>query len=476
MSALPEPSRTFDLAVIGGGLAGMLAAVAAAESGLRVVVFEARSEDAYLCATRVTGGVFHCALRDPRAAPAELEKAILKAVGDAAHPALVRMLSKHALHAIRWMQAHGIRFMRGGADPSYTFVLAPPNLPKFGLNWDRRAGDVLLRTMETRLLERGGLVARGHRVENLIMDGAACVGVRGISIVGSFETWSHFVLIADGGFASNKDLVRKHVSPEPDRLLQRNVGSGLGYGLRMAQSVGAAVTRLDNFYGHVQSRAAMRNDRLWPYPWWDEVCTKGMVVGPEARRFCDEGQGGPAVANAIARLPDPLSAVAIWDHAIWTDVAQSRMLSANPNMVRAGADMYCEDTIEGLARSIGFDPQRLGEEVRTYNAGIVSGIFDPPRSRHRGGPIQIVQPPFYAAPLCAGITYTMGGIAIDEFCRVMAVSGGIIPGLYAAGASTGGIEGGNKVGYVGGLIKSAVTSLRAAEHIIGGDGIGFSDS
>jgi fumarate reductase flavoprotein subunit len=40
-----------------------------------------------------------------------------------------------------------------------------------------------------------------------------------------------------------------------------------------------------------------------------------------------------------------------------------------------------------------------------------------------------------------------------------------IMGLYAAGACTGGLEGGEAVGYVGGLGKSATTGFRAAEHI-----------
>ena len=40
-----------------------------------------------------------------------------------------------------------------------------------------------------------------------------------------------------------------------------------------------------------------------------------------------------------------------------------------------------------------------------------------------------------------------------------------IPGLYAAGCATGGLEGGGFAGYVGGLAKSSVTALLAANHI-----------
>ena len=81
---------------------------------------------------------------------------------------------------------------------------------------------------------------------------------------------------------------------------------------------------------------------------------------------------------------------------------------------------------------------------------------------HKAWPVRTA--PFYAARLCAGITYTMGGIAIDAHGRVQHRDGGIIPGLYAAGACTGGIEGGARTGYIGGLSKSATFGYLAAEH------------
>ncbi len=40
-----------------------------------------------------------------------------------------------------------------------------------------------------------------------------------------------------------------------------------------------------------------------------------------------------------------------------------------------------------------------------------------------------------------------------------------IPGLFAAGCCTGGLEGGDHSGYVGGLAKSAVGALRVANHL-----------
>ena len=67
-------------------------------------------------------------------------------------------------------------------------------------------------------------------------------------------------------------------------------------------------------------------------------------------------------------------------------------------------------------------------------------------------------------PIVAGITYTMGGIRIDPHSRVLDTEGRPIAGCYAAGSCTGGLEGGPRAGYTGGLMKAGITGLRAGEH------------
>jgi fumarate reductase flavoprotein subunit len=58
----------------------------------------------------------------------------------------------------------------------------------------------------------------------------------------------------------------------------------------------------------------------------------------------------------------------------------------------------------------------------------------------------------------------MGGIEIDGSARVISKDGGPIQGLFAAGAATGGLEGGGANAYVGGIVKAGVFGLLAAEE------------
>jgi fumarate reductase flavoprotein subunit len=63
------------------------------------------------------------------------------------------------------------------------------------------------------------------------------------------------------------------------------------------------------------------------------------------------------------------------------------------------------------------------------------------------------------------MTFTMGGIVVDGVGRVLNERDEAIPGLYAAGACTGGLDGGPYAGYVGGLAKSAAMGLTTADHL-----------
>ena len=74
----------------------------------------------------------------------------------------------------------------------------------------------------------------------------------------------------------------------------------------------------------------------------------------------------------------------------------------------------------------------------------------------------------------SGITYTMGGVAIDPDARVLHGSGAAISGLFAAGGTVGGLEGGPYVGYTGGLAKALVFGWRAANTIGNTDSSGMS--
>ena len=82
----------------------------------------------------------------------------------------------------------------------------------------------------------------------------------------------------------------------------------------------------------------------------------------------------------------------------------------------------------------------------------------------RTGKPKSLRPPFYGLRVVSGITFTMGGVAINGRGEVLNQEYKTIPGLYAAGDAIGGLMGGFRGGYTGGLMQAVVTGILAGEN------------
>ena len=454
----------YDVIVIGGGIAGMVAANRAAELGRRVAVLEKSAEEQYICNSRYTYGTFHINFTSPGASEDELVGKIEDATEGTARKDLARAVARDGRRLMQWLGGEGIVLSNLGQ--YHTHVLSPVQRSGAGLKWNGFAGDVALKRLEENLNKRQGRVLRGTRVAALkLVPG-------GIAVEAGAQTFlTRAVVIADGGFQANKEMVREHISAAPDKLVQRHGGTAMGDGLRMAQALGAATTsEMGNFYGHLHVREAMTNANLWPRPQADDLAAAAIVIDAEGKRVADEGYGGIYLSNAIARLADPLSTTIVFDQAIWDGPpGRGHVQPPNPLVEEAGGTLHRADTLEALAAKIGLPPRRLVDVVSEYNEAIASGTLEhlsPPRRSDRARAWPIVTPPFFAMPICAAITNTMGGIIVDDQARVLDRHDKPIPGLYAAGSTVGGLDGGPHSGYFGGLIKATI-GLIAAETIAG---------
>lgn len=456
---------TSDLIVVGGGIAGLVAANRARELGLATTLVEQGEGDRYLCNSRMTGGVFHIAFHDVTGPAAGLRAAIDAATAGHADAALADALAEDAGRAVEWLSGHGARFIRGGAFDWMSRVLTPPGLQRPGLAWQGRGGDVLLRDLAARFTAAGGRMRTGTRAVGLMVEDGRCAGLAVEHGGGREALRARAVLIADGGFQGNAELVRRHISPRPEALCTRGGGTGRGDGLLMAEAAGAKLVEMGCFYGHVQCLEAIGDEALWPYPILDLLTAAGILVDAQGRRFADEGLGGVAAANAIARLDRPDAALVVFDEAIWQGPGRDYLIPPNPNILDAGVKLVSAPTLAELAAKTGMDPAVLAATVEAHNAALAQDrlqTLDPPRSNPAGAAMPVTGP-FHALRVCAGITYTMGGIATDADGRVRHRDGGTVGGLFAAGSAAAGIEGGSRAGYVGGLTKAVVFALRAAE-------------
>jgi fumarate reductase flavoprotein subunit len=97
------------------------------------------------------------------------------------------------------------------------------------------------------------------------------------------------------------------------------------------------------------------------------------------------------------------------------------------------------DSWDDIAAWMGAEPEALAATVEEYNAACDRG-YDPVFVKERRYLLPLRTPPFYAIRGHVHICDTIGGIKIDESMRVIDTAGDPIPGLYAAGVTTGGWE------------------------------------
>ena len=275
-------------------------------------------------------------------------------------------------------------------------------------------------------------------------------------------------ILATGGFSANKEMVKQYIGPQADQCKLRGSQRCTGDGLRMALEVGARAVNLQYFYGHLLSRKAIIDDRFWPYPRLDSFVDEGMLVGLDGKRFVDEGRGDVALANEVARSEDVRGKVLIFDYGTWEAAKDDAFSSSvktpapNPWLADHDGDIFFHEAIEGLAKAVGVDAAGLSKTLQQYNQAIETKDFAPLPVTRTGRP-KPLRAPFCGLKVVPGITFTMGGVAVNGHCEVLDKNEKVILGLYAGGDSIGGLMGGYHGGYTGGLMQAIVTGILAGE-------------
>ena len=218
------------------------------------------------------------------------------------------------------------------------------------------------------------------------------------------------VVLATGGFAADRELVRRHVTPQADHLLLRAAPGATGDGLRLGIAAGGrASAGLDQAYG-----------RNMPAP--------PAGVGPH---------GYVALAQLYGRAAEITNRDGDrYEARSWSEIDVFQWTARQP-----GARAWFRIGEERLGNSVG------GRAIATMiDAAEAAGA----RVRREDGTVLV--------ETVAGITSTLGGLAVDERCRIAAQ-------VFAAGGDVGGIATG---GYSSGLAAALVLGRIAADAALDG--------
>jgi tricarballylate dehydrogenase len=283
------------------------------------------------------------------------------------------------------------------------------------------------------------------------------------------EVVARSVVLAAGGFEADPERRARHLGRRWDRAIVRGNPLNTGEVLELALAGGAAG------HGDWASCHRMAWDAGAPPGGGDRELTNqltrqsypvGIVVNKLGRRFVDEGADFRNYTYArygreILAQPDGV-AFQLFD-AKTRPLLRTEEYDSRPITGAEASDLV------GLAEELGIDADGLIREVAAFNESIVDVPFDPAIKDGRAARVDppksnwaqaLDTPPYYGYAVACGITFTFGGLRVDERARVLDHTGQPLPGLYAAGELVGGLFSGNYPGGSG-LTAGAVYGRRA---------------
>ncbi|MCD4534344.1 FAD-dependent oxidoreductase [Nocardioides sp. cx-169] len=447
--------------VLGSGLAGCAALLAAAEAGQYAVMLEKTGEIGG--STVRSAGLSAFAGTDEQAEQGIadsvelLRKDLLETGRHRCDETLVDLYCEHQLDTYRWLTGHGVRYGEVHAASGQSVPRSHPTDTTGMLHHLLKAAGLL-----------GARLLLDTKAERLVREGGRVVGVDVEAPGGGrHRILADAVVVATGGFSQNPELLARF-APQMEHALRAGGEGCQGDGLLMAWQLGAGV--IDTPY--VKGTYGIYHE---PHP--DEDGTgilavyKGAIaVNREGRRFVDESLPYKEIGDAALAQPG-VTTWQILDAQVMAQTNDEVPIYEFAGRERAGM-LVTADTIEELEERLGMPEGSLVATVEDYNGRIAAGDADALGRTHLSGgvgaPFALDQPPFHAHPSGTVVLATYCGLTVDTDLRVLDVFGQPIERLYAAGEVIGGFHGagymtGTSIGKSGIFGRLAGTRAAAEE-------------
>jgi tricarballylate dehydrogenase len=289
---------------------------------------------------------------------------------------------------------------------------------------------------------------------------------------GTAELSGRAVVLGCGGFEANPAWRARYLGRPWDHAKVRGTRYNTGDGLRMAVDVhalphgqwtGCHSTPIDaDAPPHGDRKLTDKTNRL-SYPY-------GVLVNARGLRFFDEGEDFQFYTYAklggiILTQPGGIA----WQ------IFDAKVAGLLEGRYKTGTPVVA-DSLAALVEKLPLDRPACARSLDAYNTAATNGRFDPtvkdglaarglepPKSNWAQ---RLDTPPFVAYAVTGGITFTFGGVRVNDRAQVLSTSFLPIPGLYACGEMVGGLFHGNYPGGTG-LMSGAVFGRLAGAHAAG---------
>lgn len=436
-----------DVLIIGGGGAGICAAIEAADAGARVIVLEAASDAGG--STAMAGGLIYMGGGTPTQKACgfdddveEMYKYLVMASGPNADLAKVRLYCDRTLDHYDWLTRQGVVFkpeyyphkhtntpneaalMVTGNEEAWPYVEQARPAPrghKPQIKGDH-GGIPLMENLVRSAREKGVQIICDARALTTVKDGERVVGMVA-RIDGEERNFraQRGVVLSAGGFIMNREMLEQYAP----RLALGNYPNGnpndTGAGIRIGIGAGGAAVNMHEGF----------------------ICTpfypprqflEAIIIDDTGQRFINEDVYHGRMGSAILDRPRRRYYLIIDSRHF--DVLERPPMGGYP--VAATGDTAAE-----LEAELQLPEGTLVNTLATYNKFAAQGV-DPVFHKAEKYLSGLEQPPYAAFDLTIGqggfyAVMTFGGLDTLPTGEVLTVEKNIIPGLYAAGRNSAGL-------------------------------------
>jgi tricarballylate dehydrogenase len=463
------PDQAADVIVVGAGNAAFCAALAAREQGAKVLMLEAAPEEESGGNSRFTAGsirVVYNGVDDvktlvPDLTAAEVEGTdfgtytaaqffddMARVTQHRADPDLVELLVTQSFPTLNWMREKDVRFI-----PIYgrqAFKIDGKFKFWGGLTVESVGGGPGLVAMLTEAAQKRGIGIRYRtRALDLLYDGGRVEGVRVREDDTLRELRARAVVLASGGFEANPEWRARYLGPGWDLAKVRGSRFNTGDGIRMALHIGASAR--GNWSGCHAVQWEMNAPEFGDLAVGDQFQKHsypfGVLINATGRRFVDEGADFRNYTYAkygrvVLEQPGQF-AWQVFDQKV-------KHLLRDEYKIRKITKVTA-NTIGQFAQELeGVNAVEFLKTIKEWNAAVRTDVpFNPNVKDGRcaqglavgksNWANTIDTPPFEGYAVTCGITFTFGGLRINNGAEVLNTDHQPIRGLYAAGELVGGL-------------------------------------
>ncbi|MBC5629685.1 flavocytochrome c [Clostridium sp. NSJ-6] len=434
-----EAEYSADVIVLGGGGAGLTAAIEAAQNGASVILVEKMPMVGGN--TLISGGEMAAPgnwLQEKESIEDSKEQFyqdILKGGDNENDPELVRVLADNATTDAEWLKNEiGVTF------EDYMLFFGGHSVKRSLVPKDA-SGVELIQKLSAKAEEVGVITHLNTAATELVQEDGKVVAVKA-NFDGKEITYkaSNGVILATGGFGSNLDMRIKYNEEMNEKILSTNSVGSTGDGITMAEKLGAQLVDME----YIQTYPTC-DPETGTLLYVGDVRLEGrsILVNKEGKRFVEELERRDVISKATVAQTDSVSYM-FWDEAsMEASKVNVKHKKEYDNLIERGI-LVKADTIEDAAAHFGIDAEELKKTVANYNEYAANG--KDLEFNKRGELVAFTDGPYYIMKSRPAIHHTMGGIKINTNAEVLNTAGEVIDGLYAAGEVTGDIHGTNRLG------------------------------